>query len=105
MINVANASRNVANAFENNFSVLESVSNRLKYVVMRCQCILNAFLTYLLCQVFTNGVTNHLLATSFGRMVVTTELDVVTVGVGNVTKCFTLPTNFLICFSLKSFFW
>ena len=39
-MNVANALRNVVNAFvENNFSALKNVANGLKYVVMRCQCI------------------------------------------------------------------
>ena len=64
LMNVANALQNVANAFKNNFSALESVSNGLKYIVMRCQCIsqriFNAFFTYLLCRVFANRVTCYI---------------------------------------------
>ena len=63
-MNVANALQNVANTFKNNFSALESISNGLKYIVMRCQCIFNAFSTYLLCRVFANRVTYYGLRTS-----------------------------------------
>ena len=59
--NIANAFGNIANAFENNNSVLESVFNRLKNVQCIFQRIWNAFLTYLLCRVFANRVTDRLM--------------------------------------------
>ena len=56
-----NALSNVANAFENNNSALESLANGLKNVATKFQCIFqsvfNAFSTYLLCRVFANRVT------------------------------------------------
>ena len=54
---------NIASAFENDYTGLESVSNWLKYN-MCCnafqlfQCIFQAFSTYLLLRVFTIRVTN-----------------------------------------------
>ena len=64
--NEFNALSNVANAFQNNNSALESVSNGGWKTF-------NAFLTYLLCRVFANRVTyrpTHPTETAIRRLVV-----------------------------------
>ena len=70
--NVANALGNIANAFKNNYSALESVSNRVKNVATHFRRIFNGFSTYLLCWVFANRITyrlTHTTETAIRRLV------------------------------------
>ena len=55
-----NALGNIANAFENNNSMLESVSNGLKKVQCVFQCIFNAFWLISCAGALANRVTNRL---------------------------------------------